>query len=201
MNKRIVLLAALLLSACVGGVGNSPPGVTYDFGLPTAALPAGSGWQGLALDVRAPGWLDSTHVDYRLAYADPLNRRQYAGSRWAGTPATLIAQRLRQQLGAVSPAANAATACSLRIELQEFSQVFDTPGTSRGVLSASVSLVDAKRRMLAERGLTVDKPAASADASGGVRALVEATAELGQVLSDWFIVLEKEGRLASCRSS
>ena len=201
MNKRIVLLAALLLSACVGGVGNSPSGATYDFGLPAAPLRAGSGWQGLALDVRAPGWLDSTHVDYRLAYADPLTRRQYAGARWAGTPATLIAQRLRQQLGAVSPAANAATACALRIELQEFSQVFDSPGASRGVLSASVSLVDAKRRMLAERAVTVDKPAASADASGGVRALVAATTELGQVLSDWFVVLEKDGRLASCRSS
>ena len=36
MNRCFVLLAALLLSACVGGAGNSVPSVTYDFGLPVA---------------------------------------------------------------------------------------------------------------------------------------------------------------------
>ena len=199
MNRILIVL--LLLGGCAVGAKNTPPLTVYDFGLPAARLSATESWPRVALEVKSPVWFDSLNIDYRLAYDNPLKQREYADSRWAGAPGVLLAQRLRQQLGAVSPAANAATACALRIELQEFSQVFDTPGTSRGVLSASVSLVDAKRRMLAERVLTVDKPAASADASGGVRALVEATAELGQVLSDWFIVLEKEGRLASCRSS
>ena len=145
-----MLLAALLLSACVGGAGNSVPSVTYDFGLPVARLAVGGTWPGLSLEVRSPSWFDSTNVDYRLAYADPLTRRQYVGSRWAGAPAQLIAQRLRQQLGVVSATANSATDCLIRVELQEFSQVFDSPQSSRGVLTASVSLIDGKRRVVAE---------------------------------------------------
>ena len=199
MNRCFVLLAALLLSACVGGAGNSVPSVTYDFGLPVARLAVGGAWPGLSLEVRSPPWVDSTNVDYRLAYADPLTRRQYIGSRWAGAPAQLIAQRLRQQLGVVSTTANSATDCLIRVELQEFSQVFDSPQSSRGVLTASVSLIDGKRRVVAERLAVIDKPALGADASGGVQALVAASTEFGRLLSDWLLELEKNGGLKSCR--
>jgi cholesterol transport system auxiliary component len=199
MNRCFVLLAALLLSACVGGAGNSVPSVTYDFGLPVARLAVGGTWPGLSLEVRSPSWVDSTNVDYRLAYADPLTRRQYVGSRWAGAPAQLIAQRLRQQLGVVSATANSATDCLIRVELQEFSQVFDSPQSSRGVLTASVSLIDGKRRVVAERLAVIDKPALGADASGGVQALVAASTEFGRLLSDWLLELEKNGGLKSCR--
>ena len=199
MNRCFVLLAALLLSACVGGAGNSVPSVTYDFGLPVARLAVGGAWPGLSLEVRSPSWFDSTNVDYRLAYADPLTRRQYVGSRWAGAPAQLIAQRLRQQLGVLSATANSATDCLIRVELQEFSQVFDSPQSSRGVLTASVSLIDGKRRVVAERLAVIDKPALGADASGGVQALVAASTEFGRLLSDWLLELEKNGGLKSCR--
>ena len=199
MNRCFVLLAALLLSACVGGAGNSVPSVTYDFGLPVARLAVGGTWPGLSLEVRSPSWFDSTNVDYRLAYADPLTRRQYVGSRWAGAPAQLIAQRLRQQLGVLSATANSATDCLIRVELQEFSQVFDSPQSSRGVLTASVSLIDGKRRVVAERLAAIDKPALGADASGGVQALVAASTEFGRLLSDWLLELEKNGGLKSCR--
>ena len=199
MNRCFVLLAALLLSACVGGAGNSVPSVTYDFGLPVARLAVGGAWPGLSLEVWSPPWFDSTNVDYRLAYADPLTRRQYVGSRWAGAPAQVIAQRLRQQLGVVSATANSATDCLIRVELQEFSQVFDSPQSSRGVLTASVSLIDGKRRVVAERLAVIDKPALGADASGGVQALVAASTEFGRLLSDWLLELEKNGGLKSCR--
>ncbi len=199
MNRCFVLLAALLLSACVGGAGNSVPSVTYDFGLPVARLAVGGTWPGLSLEVRSQSWFDSTNVDYRLAYADPLTRRQYVGSRWAGAPAQLIAQRLRQQLGVLSATANSATDCLIRVELQEFSQVFDSPQSSRGVLTASVSLIDGKRRVVAERLAVIDKPALGADASGGVQALVAASTEFGRLLSDWLLELEKNGGLKSCR--
>ena len=199
MKRGFVLLAALLLSACVGGAGNSVPSVTYDFGLPVARLAVGGTWPGLSLEVRSPSWFDSTNVDYRLAYADPLTRRQYVGSRWAGAPAQLIAQRLRQQLGVLSATANSATDCLIRVELQEFSQVFDSPQSSRGVLTASVSLIDGKRRVVAERLAVIDKPALGADASGGVQALVAASTEFGRLLSDWLLELEKNGGLKSCR--
>ena len=64
---------------------------------------------------------------------DPLKLRSYAGSRWAGAPGLLLAQRLRQQIGVVGSGGQTATNCLLRLDLQEFSQVFDTPLQSRGL--------------------------------------------------------------------
>ena len=99
----------------------------------------------------------------------------------------------------VSTTANSATDCLILVELQEFSQVFDSPQSSRGVLTASVSLIDGKRRVVAERLAVIDKPALGADASGGVQALVAASTEFGRFLSDWLFDLEKNGGLKSCR--
>ena len=200
MKRVLIVLAACLLSACVGGTKNVPPAVVFDFGLPAARLVADGTWSRLALEVRSPSWFDSLNVDYRLAYDDPLRQREYAGSRWAGSPGVLLAQRLRQQLGVVSAAGNAAADCLLRVELQEFSQVFDSPQQSRGVLQASVGLIDPGRRMLAERPVAIDTPSATADAHGGVNALVAASSELGQQLAGWLAGLEKSGALKACRS-
>ena len=199
MRNVFVLLSALLLSACVGGARNTPSIAVYDFGLPAARLVADGTWSRLALEVRSPPWFDSLSVDYRLAYEDPLKQREYAGSRWAGAPGILLAQRLRQQLGTVSVTGNTLSLCLLRVELQEFSQVFDSPQRSRGVLQGSVSLIDVKRQLVAERQLAIEKPAATADAQGGIDALAAASTELGQLIADWLAGLEKAGTLKSCR--
>ncbi len=199
MRNVFVLFSALLLSACVGGARNTSPIAVYDFGLPATRLIADGSWSKLALEVRSPPWFDSLNVDYRLAYEDPLKQREYAGSRWAGAPGILIAQRLRQQLGTVAVSGNALSDCLLRVELQEFSQVFDSPQRSRGVLQGSVSLIDGKRQLVAERQLAIEKPVATADAQGGIDALVAASSELGQKIADWLAGLERAGTLKSCR--
>lgn len=196
MRRILLALAALSLGGCVGGVRNAPPVVVYDFGLPAARLVADGRWSRLALEVRAPSWFDSLNIDYRLSFADPLIPREYADSRWAGTPGVLLAQLLRQQLGVVS--VGGSSACLLRVDLQEFSQIFDSPQQSRGVLQASVRLIDAKRQPLAERQWLIDKPAASANAPGGVNALVTASREFGVKLADWLGGLDEP--LKRCRS-
>ena len=198
--KRIwILLTTTLLSACVGGARNTPPIAVYDFGLPPVARLATDGaWSRLALEVKAPIWFDSLNVDYRLAYEDPFKQREYTGSRWAGAPGILISQRLRQQLGAVSSTGNTQADCLLRIELQEFSQIFDTPQRSRGVLYGKANLIDARRQVIAERQIAIEKPAASADAQGGVGALVSASTELGQQLAEWLENLEKDSASKRC---
>jgi ABC-type uncharacterized transport system auxiliary subunit len=201
MNSVPILLTALLLGACVGGAKNVPPAAVYDFGLPAARLPAGGTWSALALEVRSPSWFDSLNVDYRLAYDDPLQQREYAGSRWAGAPGVLLAQRLRQQLGAVSATGSTAADCLLRVDVHEFSQVFDSPQQSRGVLQGSVGLTDSRRQLIAERQVDIDQPAATADANGGVNALVLASAELARQLADWLAGLERSGALKACRSA
>jgi cholesterol transport system auxiliary component len=199
MNRTIfslIILVSAVLSACVGTSKSNSSTVVYDFGLPAARLlPEGAGPK-LMLEVKSPGWFDSLNIDYRLAYEDSLKQREYAASRWAANPGVLLGQSLRQQLGMTNALA---ADCVLKVELQEFSQVFDTPQLSHGLLLASVSLVSTKRQLIAERQISLRHTAASADASGGVRALVAASGELGQQLADWLLALDKQGELVSCR--
>jgi cholesterol transport system auxiliary component len=173
----------------------------YDFGVPVGRMAGDDGWSRMALEIKAPGWFDSVNIQYRLVYEDPLKLRNYAGSRWAGTPAQLLGQRLRQQLGVAGATSNTAVDCLLRLDLQEFSQVFDTPQSSRAVLQGSVSVLDAKRRIVATKPLAIAQPAASADARGGVTALVNASDELGRQLAAWLNELDKGGSFIACRSA
>ncbi|EXI75876.1 MAG TPA: ABC-type transport auxiliary lipoprotein family protein [Candidatus Accumulibacter phosphatis] len=201
MNRLVSLLAASLLAACSGSVRNQPLAESYDFGLPLARLADEGRWSAVALEVRMPYWFDTLTIEYRLLYENPLKLRSYAASRWAAAPAQLLAQRLRQQLGLSVAGGRSAPACLLRIELQEFSQVFATPQQSSAVLQGQAILLDAKQRIIAERLLTIERPAASADARGGVAALAAASTELGAELLAWLNDVEKRGRLKECRAT
>ncbi|WP_300455597.1 ABC-type transport auxiliary lipoprotein family protein [Accumulibacter sp.] len=201
MIERSVLLAACLLGACAGGTRYPPP-VVYDFGMPAQRLTEGGHWSTLALEIKAPRWFDSPAIEYRLLYDNPLLLHGYAGSRWAGAPAQLLAQRLRQQLALVGGGGQSSVSCLIRFELQEFSQVFDTPQRSRSLLQGQASLLDmAQSRRVDERRFAVEQPADSADARGGVHALVLASDQLGRQLAAWLNDLEKRGRLKGCRST
>jgi cholesterol transport system auxiliary component len=193
----VLFVATGLLSAC----GSAPRSTVtvYDFGLPAARLAGADGWSRLALDVKAPAGFDDLKVDYRLAYDDPLQQRDYAASRWAANPAVLLAQQLRQQLGMAGASSGVAVDCLLKVELQAFSQVFVAPGQSHALLQANVSLLTTKRQLLAERPFVIEQAAASADANGGVRALVAASSGLGQQLSAWLMTVEKDARLKACQ--
>jgi cholesterol transport system auxiliary component len=201
MKRFSILLASLLLCACFGGANNSVPLAVYDFGMPVSRLSSDNAWSKMALEIKAPHWFDSVNVQYRLAYEDPLKLRNYGGSRWAGSPAELLGQRLRQQLGVAGATGNSAVDCLLRLDLQEFSQVFDAPQSSRAVVHGSVSVFDAKRRIVAARQFAVEQPAVSGDARGGVAALVNAGDELGQQLAGWLSELDKSGGFNACRAS
>lgn len=200
MKKILLLLAAALVGACGSLPKSAPPITIYDFGLPAARLAADGQWSRLALEVKSPPWFDSLNIDYRLAYEDPLKPREYAGSRWAGTPGALLALRLRQQIGTVSAAGNTASDCLLRVELQEFSQIFDAPQQVRGVVQGGVSLIDGMRQVIAERQMTASSARPQVPMrTGGVGALVAASTEFGQQLADWLMRLDKDGLFKRCK--
>ena len=194
-----LLLAASLLGGCAISPGNGRSLAVYDFGLPSARNGGEGEWPRIALEVVAPPWFDALNVDYRLAYDDPLKQREYSGSRWAGAPGVLLAQRLRQRLGMATSSGNAAASCLLRFELQEFSQVFDAPTQSRGVLQGTASLIDARKQRIAGRDFLIEQPAASQDARGGVDALVAAGSTLSSQLADWLGALDKSKAMAPCQ--
>jgi cholesterol transport system auxiliary component len=157
--------------------------------------------------------LNSTAVLYRLAYADAQQLKPYTLARWSMPPTQLIGQRLRAQLGlhraVVSPGeitvarptrVNASapasaqsplhppTMLNLHLELEEFSQLFEAPDKSSGVLRLSATLTQrsaAGETLLAQRSFVVQQAAATADASGGVRALTAATDQVIQEIDAW----------------
>ncbi len=199
MTRIWLLVAACLLAACVGSAGNRPQPEIYDFGLPVERLTEDGRWSNVAVEIKAPQWMDSRNIEYRLLYENPLNLRSYAASHWAGAPAPLLSQRLRQQLGMGGGSGQTAAACLLRFELQEFSQVFDTPLRSRGLLQGRAGMLDRRRQIVAEREFAIAQPAPTADARGGVIALVATSEDLGRQLTAWLNDLEKRGTLKGCR--
>lgn len=179
--------ATLALSACAGSQVPTNKAV-YDFG-PATALPAVSAFPGpLALaDVSASLALDSTAVQYRLVYANPQELRPYALARWTMPPAQLIQQRVRSTLSARGPVLApgvGSPAYALKLELEEFSQVFSAPGNSQGVMQLRATLLK-DNRLAAQRSFSAQAPAPTADAGGGVRALATAADEVAKQLSDW----------------
>ncbi|MFO0518877.1 MAG: ABC-type transport auxiliary lipoprotein family protein, partial [bacterium] len=180
-RRRTVSAACLLLaSAAAGGcaIGPSvrPPPRLHDFGLlPEQPVRATRLRALLAVpDPSAPGWLDTPSMLYRFAYVDGAQPQVYSLSRWAAPPAELIGARLRSRLarivepGLASSRDGVAGEYVVRIELEEFSQVFDTPSASRGVLRARATLISgARRATIAQRAFAFDRPGAGAAGPGG----------------------------------
>jgi cholesterol transport system auxiliary component len=142
-------------------------------------------------EVQAPPALDSAAILYRLAYSDAQQLQPYAQARWSMPPAQLVRQRLRESLSrwrAVLDPGESAVPLTLRVELQEFSQLFDTAQTSSGLVRLRATLIEAKGgadRLVAQQVFVVQRPAASPDAAGGVRALMTASEAAVEEIGAW----------------
>ena len=191
------VLTSALLTACAGGARQAADVAVYDFGLPPPSPAAGKAWPQFGLEVTAPTWGESPYVDYRLLYEEPLKRRSYANSRWAGAPNRLLARYLRQQLG-MSASDGVVGHCRLSLDLLEFSQHFSSATASSGVLHASAQLLDPAQKLIAVQAFHVDVPAPSANAAGGVKALAAAGTALGQRVSEWLLSIERQGGVKPC---
>ncbi|MDR6887485.1 ABC-type transport auxiliary lipoprotein family protein [Variovorax sp. 3319] len=189
------VLALLLLAGC-GALPDKPARATlYDFGpgiaAPAAAAnPPAAASPMLALaEIESNARLDGTQILYRLGYADANELRPYGQSRWSLPPAQLLRQRLRDALSerrtVLGPEESATIARTqgrvpdmLRISLDEFSHYFESAGSSVGLVRLRATLIRSTTggdRVLGQRTFTVRRPAPSADAPGGVKALAAAT--------------------------
>lgn len=184
MRTSIISLLCLALSGCFAAAGRGDGVANYDFGLSPTSLSVTSRPVPLAVEVRAPLWLDTPGVSYRLAYAEAARLREYSRARWVGTPAQLIQQRLVHQLGLSVPG-QVGVACVLRLEIAEFSQSFSDPEHSQGILRGRVSLLGRSRQMLAELPVDIARPAETQDARGGVAALSATVGQLALDLQAW----------------
>lgn len=193
-----ILLASLLaLAACA----IAPPArdiASFDFGpAAPAEIERGIAFNVIVADIVAPAWMDTPAIYYRLAYADASRPQPYANSRWVMAPAALLTQRLRAALRRASkadvsaPSDGVRTEYLLRLDLEEFSQVFDTPEKSRGVLRLQARLMRAGE-VIASRNFAIEQPATGANAEGGVRSLSAAGDELARGLAQWLAASVKK---------
>jgi cholesterol transport system auxiliary component len=187
------LMLGLLLVAGCGALPDKPARATlYDFGPgPAAAAPApAAALPTLALaEIESNSRLDGTQILYRLGYADANELRPYGQSRWSLPPAQLLRQRLRDALAerrtVLGPEESATIARTegrvpdtLRISLDEFSHYFDSASSSAGLVRLRATLIRGTAggdRVLGQRSFTVRRPAPSANAPGGVKALAAST--------------------------
>lgn len=198
----LLVAGCLALAGCAIVDKPARPAV-YDFGPGAAtAAPVGAASLGVVLlpEVDAGSALDSTAVLYRLAYADAQQLLPYAQARWSMAPAQLLRQQLRETLGQrgtvlVPGEGNVATATParvLRVELEEFSQVFEAPTRSVGLVRLRATVVQAASagdRLLGQRSFVVQRPAPTPDAPGGVRALTAASVAAVDDIQQWLTQL------------
>lgn len=193
---------AIGLAACSSFAPDKPVRASlYDFGPELAAAPASA--QKLPpivlADVETPAALDTAGLLYRLGYEDVHQLHPYSRARWSAPPGRLVEQRLREHLGrdrvVLDLTQSAALARSggampriLRVELSEFSHLFDSPTRSWGVVRMRATLAEntpAGERVVSQRLFVQRQPAPSADAAGGVRALTAATDAAAQEIAAW----------------
>lgn len=192
-------LALALLGGCAALPDKPLPVAVYDFGPVSAAAappaPAATGFPVVLAEADALAALDAVPVLYRLAYADVHELRPYAQARWSMPPAHLVRQRLRTRLEQDRPVLEAGQApvAQLKLELEEFSQVFDAPDRARALVRLRATLIPpaaaggrgAERRLPVHQVFSAERPAPSADAAGGVRALTAASDAAVEALAQW----------------
>ena len=182
----------------------------YDFGPGALATPASERPAAAALAlpplavadiVTSGGALENQALLYRLGYTDAQQLRPYSQARWSMPPAQLVRQRLRERLGQRRVVLNASEGVALnrsqnaslpmlRLQLEEFSHLFNAPDASVGLIRLHATLVNITptgERLVGQRSFVVQRPASSADAPGGVRALTEATDAAIEEIEQWLL--------------
>lgn len=200
------LFSLNFLAACSALPAPPVHPVLYDFGLAPAVsvarapAPATARAPLVVADIESPGVAEgNTALQYRLAYDTSQQLRAYQQARWSQPPAVLVQQAVLAELAQHRPvlssgAARAAARSStpgvlvLRLELEEFSQVFTSPAQSDGVLRLRATLAQPRAQgevLQAQRVFSARVASSSADAAGGSAALAAAAAQAAGELADW----------------
>ncbi len=189
----VCLCPALLLAGCSST--KAPGSTTFDFGpavpvAPTATLPFGAV---VVTDVTGSAALDNERMYYRLNYADALQARSYAQSRWSATPLQLVSQRLKTRVAQAGIKVLTTTDASvgvaiLRTEIDDFTHSFDSLAQSHGQLVLRASLFQG-HKLIDQKTFSRKSAAVSADAAGGARALAESTDAVAADIVAWLATL------------
>lgn len=201
--QRFLLVAALAATVQLAGCASSKgtPNTTYDFGparapasAPAAPAPL-SGVLGalVVTDVTGSSAYDSDRIFYRLSYADPLQARAYANSRWSTTPLQMVTQRFKTRIAQagvkVLSTTDATTGIAiLRVDVDDFIHTFTGVAQSEGDVAVRVSLFQG-HTLVDQKSFRHTTPAPSADAAGGATALAASTDAVAADIVAWLAAL------------
>jgi cholesterol transport system auxiliary component len=188
-----LVAGAALLAGCASG-GKSPANnALYDFGPAANPITATAAAQVVpavvVTDVTGNAAFDTERMFYRLNYADALQARPYANSRWSATPLQLLTQRFKSRLAQTGMKVLSATDAAagiplLRIDVDDFTHTFDSTTASYGQLVLRASLFQG-HTLVDQRTFSRKVSANTADAGGGARALAQATDTVAADMAAW----------------
>jgi cholesterol transport system auxiliary component len=185
----LAVASGLLLNGCASSDAGSSQ-TQYDLGPVRAQAATNLTLPAISIgEPKVPAWLDNQAMFYRLNYANDQQPRPYAGSKWTMPPAQLFVERLKSRLSqaggvVVSASDGALNLPILRIEADDFSQVFDSAGQSHATIAIRASIFDG--RFLREQKMFIKQvPAISTDARGGAAALAAGSDAIINEMAVW----------------
>ncbi|WP_308637337.1 ABC-type transport auxiliary lipoprotein family protein [Massilia sp. 9I] len=196
----IALAVTLVLAGCASN--KAQESTTYDFGpaaMTQQAATAPAGMPALVvMDATGPAALENERMYYRLNYADALQARTYANSRWASNPLQMLTQRVKTRLAQSGMKVLSSTDAStnvplLRVEVDDFVHAFTGVAQSEGQITLRASLFS-DHRLLDQRSFTRTTSSPSADAPGGARALAASTDALAADILAWLATVDTRKR-------
>ena len=118
-------------------------------------------------------------MHYRLSWRNAAEIAAFANSRWAASPAELFRKQLLR-------AANEQPAkCGLRVEIQEFTQVFTAKEASEARVELRAWVGTAPGRPVASRVWLVIEPNAGPDAVSGAAAMARSVNRMIGEIGGW----------------
>lgn len=199
MKKNLLtflLVIAVLCSACVSGRAPNPRATAFDLGMMPSTPVGPLQLPALSISrVTAPEWLNGPQMYYRLLYANAQQPLPYAHSQWSMSPARLFEERIKSHISqnggqVLASSVGIARLPSLRIELDDFTQVFESPERSYAYLAARVAVLDG-RKLLGQKLFQQRIPAPTPDAEGGAKAMAQANDMMMADILHWLSTLPK----------
>jgi cholesterol transport system auxiliary component len=203
LPHRLIVLAAaagFLLTGCASQKGE--PTTQFDFGpampVQAAQAQAAAPIAIVVTDATGSSALDTERMFYRLSYADPLQARTYANSRWTANPLQMTTQRLKTRISQSGAKVLSETDASsgvaiLRIDVDEFIHNFRGAAQSEGQVALRASVFQG-HALVDQRSFTRTTAAGSADAAGGARALAASTDAIAADIVAWLGTLNLNRR-------
>jgi len=208
LKHRLIVLAAagFLMAGCASQKGETAA-TQFDFGpaapaatAAQAAQPAASSALGaiVVTDVTGSSALENERMFYRLSYADALQARSYANSRWTANPLQMMTQRLKTRISQSGAKVLSETDASngipiLRIDVDEFIHNFSGAAQSEGQVALRASVFQG-HVLVDQRSFARTTPAGTADAAGGARALAASTDAIAADIVTWLGTLKLSRR-------